>query len=279
MSILSTRIILSNPVQRILTGLVLACIILFILSQKSVSLLAFFLVIVSTIASYEWAHIVGYERVVYKSLYTVAIFVLTSFAVILNEYLNIELVSGLALIYILLCCLCIVNEERGIPQKFNLLGLWKAGGLIIIPASSLSLIVIFKLNILCLGVLLLIVCSIDTFCYIGGKLLGKNKLVPIISPNKTREGLYVGFIVSFLILFLLNFTTGFLKLDMAIIIYLVIFFSAIMGDLNVSIMKRKSGKKNTGRIFPGHGGVLDRIDSIIFAAPSCIIILSLFEKI
>ena len=105
--------------------------------------------------------------------------------------------------------------------------------------------------------------------------------VPIISPNKTVEGLLIGFIFGFLIFNLINVFSSLFILDILTAngAYLFIFLGAIIGDLNVSIMKRKSGRKNTGRLFPGHGGVLDRIDSIIFGAPCFFISLSILKTI
>lgn len=110
----------------------------------------------------------------------------------------------------------------------------------------------------------------DTFAYLTGSLFGKNKIEAIthISPNKTIEG-FVGGILGAVILNLLYFKYSSLDVN---IIYVVIFAAmgavlSQMGDLVASFLKRKTGIKDFGKLIPGHGGVLDRFDSMIFIGP------------
>ncbi|MBP9837484.1 MAG: CDP-archaeol synthase [Proteobacteria bacterium] len=116
--------------------------------------------------------------------------------------------------------------------------------------------------------LLITVCTTDSFAYFTGKLFGKNKITPRISPNKTIEGLIGGIIAAitvasvFKIYFNINLTN-----TAYIIFTLILIVVSIFGDLFESYIKRIYNKKDSGTILPGHGGVLDRIDSIIFCAP------------
>lgn len=107
----------------------------------------------------------------------------------------------------------------------------------------------------------------DTFAYFVGNLFGKNKLCPDISPNKTVEGAIGGVVGSLLltIVFSIVFKTG----NMIKLIPLAIMTSVIsqLGDLVASRIKRYVGIKDYGFLIPGHGGILDRFDSIIFTAP------------
>ncbi|HZJ86660.1 MAG TPA: phosphatidate cytidylyltransferase, partial [Erysipelothrix sp.] len=99
----------------------------------------------------------------------------------------------------------------------------------------------------------------------GGSLFGKHKLIERISPNKTVEGAITGYIAS--VILSLLFARIFIELDQTLI-YSVSFIIPIisqLGDLTFSMIKRHYGIKDFGYIFPGHGGVLDRIDSIIFS--------------
>ena len=113
----------------------------------------------------------------------------------------------------------------------------------------------------------------DSAAYIIGSNFGKNKIAINISPNKTYEGLAGGLIASILYSYLLCI---FLNLDFIVIIFLVLgCFFAFFGDLFISYYKRKSGIKDTGKILPGHGGVLDRLDSHLIATP---LILLLFAQ-
>ena len=109
-----------------------------------------------------------------------------------------------------------------------------------------------------------------------GKLIGGKKLTKI-SPNKTIAGSIGGFILSFLCLFLfLNFIPNNSLFNLSILVITTSFFSQI-GDLFVSFLKRKAKVKDTGKILPGHGGLLDRIDGILLGLPLGIIIFSLFN--
>ncbi len=109
-----------------------------------------------------------------------------------------------------------------------------------------------------------------------GKLIGGKKLTKI-SPNKTIAGSIGGFILSFLCLFLfLNFIPNNSLFNLSILVITTSFFSQI-GDLFVSFLKRKAKVKDTGKILPGHGGLLDRIDGILLGLPLGIIIFSLLN--
>jgi len=107
----------------------------------------------------------------------------------------------------------------------------------------------------------------DIFAYLTGKTLGKRKLCPAISPKKTVEGSIGGVIGSILLCGL--FSLFFMPTEFWICIIIGVaggIFSQL-GDLAASTMKRKIGIKDWGTLIPGHGGVLDRIDSILFMAP------------
>ena len=272
---------LSNPIQRILTGIGLTLLIFFVIARDSSLLFTMFLILVASLAAYEWAETVGISRFVSRLIYSLTTALVTIFLIYVSNNQISLILASVGLVYILLCCLILLIEERGSQINLDLRGLWQVGGLGIIPINSIVLLSIFKMDPMYVAYFLMIVCSIDTFSYIGGKLLGKNLFVPIISPNKTVEGLIVGFLFGFLIFNLINVFSSLFILDVLTAngAYLFIFLGAIIGDLNVSIMKRKGGKKNTGRLFPGHGGVLDRIDSIIFGAPCFFISLSILKTI
>ena len=107
--------------------------------------------------------------------------------------------------------------------------------------------------------------SHDTFSYIFGKLFGRSKLLPKVSPNKTIEGAIGGFVgvslISYLFFQFNIFKENFIFL---FIISLLITVTALLGDLFESYLKRLSDIKDSGSILPGHGGLLDRFDSILF---------------
>ncbi|HYE55845.1 MAG TPA: phosphatidate cytidylyltransferase [Chitinophagaceae bacterium] len=117
----------------------------------------------------------------------------------------------------------------------------------------------------------------DTMAYIVGSLIGKRQLSPI-SPKKTWEGTIGGIILAAVIVGLLLNT----KVENAVVAFLVPLLMAIagtVGDLFESKLKRLAGVKDSGSIMPGHGGFLDRFDSLLFAAPAAWIILTVYDAI
>ena len=106
----------------------------------------------------------------------------------------------------------------------------------------------------------------DTAAFFTGKVLGRHKLAPHISPGKTWEGAIGGaigaIIVSLLLVTILDLP---LSYGQSILLGLVVSILCQLGDLTESLLKRKMGVKDSGRLLPGHGGILDRIDSVVFA--------------
>jgi phosphatidate cytidylyltransferase len=116
---------------------------------------------------------------------------------------------------------------------------------------------------------LVIVWAMDTGAYFAGKLWGKRKLIPQVSPNKTWEGFYGGIVLVFVIAFIvcLAFRVPFYRFMTICILSVVTALFAVVGDLFESMLKRQVGVKDSGSGLPGHGGILDRMDSIIAALP------------
>ncbi|KEZ77045.1 phosphatidate cytidylyltransferase [Salinisphaera hydrothermalis] len=125
--------------------------------------------------------------------------------------------------------------------------------------------------------LCLMIWGADTGAYAAGRTLGRHKLVPRVSPGKTVEGAAGGLIVAMLVGVLGAFVLdldGWRTLAMALLGAWIASIS-IVGDLTISMFKRSAGVKDSGRLFPGHGGVLDRLDSMLAAAPWFVIGLHL----
>ena len=117
--------------------------------------------------------------------------------------------------------------------------------------------------------LLLTVFVTDTFAYVGGRIAGRHKMSPVVSPGKTWEGFVVGAVAGVLTTFVALYKEAvFDDTWRALALGAVIVAAATLGDLFESLVKRDLGTKDTGRLLLGHGGVLDRVDSLLFAAPA-----------
>ncbi len=116
--------------------------------------------------------------------------------------------------------------------------------------------------------LLVIIWAADTGAFCVGKLWGKRKLAPRISPGKTVEGLWGGLVLSWLaaLIFRHYVLREFGVIEVLVLVF-VLNVAGLVGDLVESAMKRGAGVKDSSSIIPGHGGVLDRIDSLLFAIP------------
>jgi len=119
---------------------------------------------------------------------------------------------------------------------------------------------------LVLGIIFLI-WSNDTFAYLGGSLVGKNKMIERVSPGKTWEGTIIGVLITFGLSFLFNNLVFDFKNYTWIALGIIVPILATVGDLVESKLKREASVKDSGSIMPGHGGVLDRFDSLIFVSP------------
>ena len=122
------------------------------------------------------------------------------------------------------------------------------------------------------GILILNTAIFDSFAYLIGSKFGKTYIAKKISPNKTLEGLISGILGSMLF----GIFVGYQIQDYGIILFFIFLcFLAFVGDLLISFIKRQSGVKDTGTILPGHGGILDRLDSHLIVIPVSIMIIVL----
>jgi phosphatidate cytidylyltransferase len=115
-------------------------------------------------------------------------------------------------------------------------------------------------------ILLLTVWTFDTAAYAVGRRFGQRHFIPHISPGKTVEGTVGGLVFAVLVCALLVAAVGRPPIA-GLVLGLVIAAAAQVGDLAESMLKRAAGAKESGRLIPGHGGLLDRVDSFLFAAP------------
>ena len=132
------------------------------------------------------------------------------------------------------------------------------------------------INTTILGVFILIWTN-DTFAFLVGKNIGRTKLFERISPNKTVEGFIGGMVFTFIASIILAQQFDGLSLVQWIVIAAIVSVFGVLGDLIESMFKRQAGVKDSSNLIPGHGGFLDRFDSVIFAAPFIFIYLQFVQ--
>jgi phosphatidate cytidylyltransferase len=115
---------------------------------------------------------------------------------------------------------------------------------------------------------LLAVWAGDTLAYLGGRLIGRHKMAPSTSPGKTWEGFVVGSAATIFVCFVALYHQHFLTIRESILLGAVLAVAAPLGDLFESLLKRDMDVKDTGRLLGGHGGMLDRVDALLFAGPA-----------
>lgn len=186
---------------------------------------------------------------------------------------NTQPIFSVALIYLITPLLFIFFiRELFFPSEspFHTIALSIAGILYISLPSAIFCLIPYKENIyypqIACGIFLLIWAN-DTFAYLIGRALGKHRLFPRWSPKKTWEGFIGGLIGALAVGAILSYQ--FTELSMINWFVLAAIFSIFgtLGDLSESMLKRSFGLKDSGNILPGHGGILDRFDALLFATP------------
>lgn len=207
---------------------------------------------------------------------------------------SIESFLALVIVAVLIACYEWMRMAKLLPHRF----IYAVAGLLYIAVCFYALAelrVAYRGGLGLTLALLLSIWASDSGAYFAGKSIGGAKMAPSISPNKTWAGLFGGMLSSALALFFygryvgpsLSDATGwmdYIALENVTIPLLLILGAALtivgqIGDLLISYFKRKAGVKDTGHLIPGHGGLLDRIDSLLLAGPVFLAVLKLLAII
>ena len=262
---------------RIITAVILAVGFLAVLFFAPVIYAAAFLSFALLIAITEWAGFAGWKPWPGRTIYA-----LVAAAVMLASWQQPEpqslLLPALAVAAIMwvLALLALLSWTRRIAKPVVVI----SGLLFLLPAwlTAERLILAGSDGPVLLFLLFWIVAAADIGAYFTGKALGKHKLLPRVSPGKTIEGLIGGLISAAVAACLGHYLLDW-ALPQAALLGVSVGMASVVGDLTVSLFKRNAGLKDSGKILPGHGGVLDRIDGVVAALPLYTVLLSWFGKL
>ena len=202
------------------------------------------------------------------SFVTFISYIMISFLIVATESSNVaisvdlKVLSALFLVFLLPTILYHDRKKYSIVDAFYLIG-----GIFFLGTSFSLFIMLRKIGLEIVIYLFLITIITDTYAYIAGSLIGKKmKMVKDISPNKTLEGMIIGTIFGTFISTMFYHYVIDPSQSVCLIVFISVFLSIIgqLGDLVFSSIKRYYGKKDFSNLMPGHGGILDRFDSIIF---------------
>jgi phosphatidate cytidylyltransferase len=268
---------MKNLVQRTLTGIIYVSLILLSILIAPIGL-NILVIILNLIALIEFNRIVLKLEIRPIPGWIIPNMILTFAGLVLIQSGHFNQLAILPLlVYIISIFILSLYQKKGNPVHAAAFSVF--GGLYItVPLVLLTLVhdiaireaVPFTLSIfICIWVN-------DTFAYITGMAFGRHRIFPKISPKKSWEGFFGGLIAVAIAGFLMSKFYPVIGLINWILFAVLIAIASVFGDFTESLLKRMAGIKDSGKLLPGHGGILDRIDSLLFAVPVAYIYLLIF---
>ena len=259
-------------VARVLTAVILAPLVILGVLYLSTPLFAAGLALVLLLGTWEWTRIIGVQRRRFRSAVVLFNAVLIAFCWYFLAHTNYLYIAEIGALW---WCIALLWLKRITFAQTKTLANAElkmfVGSLLMLPAWCAAVLLHESEHGArwTLFLFALIWCA-DIGAYFTGRKFGNKKLAPQISPGKTREGVYGGLAASGLFAICFGLWTGKSLPDACLLMglgLLTVVFS-IVGDLFESLMKRHANLKDSGTLLPGHGGVLDRIDSLLAALPA-----------
>ena len=259
--------------QRLITAAILIPLVLFGILLLQTKTLEWFIALMTVLAAWEWFGIIGVHDVTKRLIWASGLCLLSTVSL---EYLSTGFMMSVASILWLLAAAVLMKYGKdGLPSHLTTLfrqtGFGIASAVILLASFWVAAVALHD-SLIGPQQLLYILVSVwlaDTGGYFVGKKLGKRALAKAVSPNKTWEGVWgaLGLATVWAIIAFEMGIGGSLSLQTWLVLTLISVSMSIVGDLFESLFKRSYNIKDSGNLLPGHGGVLDRIDSLIAALP------------
>lgn len=262
---------------RVVTALLILAIFIPALFYSSNVAWALGMLVVTVLASFEWAKLVDASQVqaVIFSVITAAVGGLLIFLMQKNGFhwfFNQSLiVFSVVLLFWGIVVPILMSRIIVIKNKLLMLVV----GIILLLPFWMAFVCVKGADPIILLTLLATIWLSDTAAYFSGKQFGKHKLAPAISPGKTWEGV-MGALLAVTVFAAILYSVGKVQLGIFPLLWLVAILG-VFGDLFESLIKRQMNKKDSGQILPGHGGILDRVDGILPSLPIAVLSIYLFH--
>ncbi len=252
---------------RIVTGLVIVFSWLFLIFFGSFYLFGLAVCVIGCVALYEYSNmmIVG-QQVRYKPFV-----IISGLLPLLAAFFKTpDLLAGGLFLSLLLIFIFILFRYKTIDNHFDFIAKTGFGALYVGFCCAHIILLKFQHNgAYWLLLLTAVTAASDSGAFYAGSYLGRTRLCPSVSPKKTVEGFVGGLIACIIAVYVIS---AFLPFDTnritIVLISIPLCCLGVLGDLSESLIKRSAGIKDSGSLLPGHGGVLDRVDSLIFTAPA-----------
>lgn len=265
--------------QRVITALCLAAVLFLILWSRSEWLFGLFLLVFFAAGAWENARLFDNPYPIVVAILASVIFIFTGLWLSSGAYIWFAFIAVLIWVALL-----VPSLFRTIPALHSFSGyIYQACYLYSILTSFLCVLLLYKRSAFFLLSILVIAWLADIGAYFAGRAFGRHKLAPSISPGKTWEGVVGGIVAVILVAIAsLGFSTS--DSNISVLIFekygwggligglVLLVAMSIVGDLLESKLKRRVGLKDSSNLLPGHGGVLDRIDSLIPMLPLAVLL-------
>ena len=263
--------VMSVLAQRVLTAAVLIPLVVAAVLGLSNSLFASILAIIFLFAGLEWVHLAQFQDRLLRMWVPVILALLLAMGYLLHlrqEWMLI--VCSIALVYWCVALVWVIQYER--CEQVSTLdhsSVRFAAGMLTLAPAWIALVMLHEISPWLVMYILLLMWFADSAAYFAGRRFGQRKLAPKVSPGKSWEGVLGGLVAVTILAAVVA-----LQIQMSwgnalgfITISVLVGMISVLGDLVESLFKRRAGLKDSGQLLPGHGGLLDRLDSLMSAAP------------